>query len=428
MKLFRVLLKQSWFLSFLTVLGTVILFSLVGISVINFNSAHIEMKTIKNIGENNIYQISDSLINEKENEFFSSLSGYDKLYSFVNRMMSEDRFVYYKENWQPVYIADFKGGEIFDPLYQYGDSTPVTQMNGKEYSAVQALHIGNEVFKVNNVKLEDGRLFNKEEYIFHDDTEYLPILIGQKYKGIYNINDIVHINLYNKLLKGKVIGILQSDQKILTADQPEVVLDNYMVLPSYVFDVPPSQLLEKDPTNELFVRASLLSRTNNLILGKQSPLEIRKLMKEVSNDTDFFDYAIIGADNLGVDALVGMTSINKVVVMVATVGFIFITFSSFILIMIKKIRKNLNTYLVFLISGADISYIKKIVTLELLLIGTIGIFIPIIPLITVLNESSIIFTYYLYFSLIYLLILYLISKIFINKLLRQVNIVQHLKG
>ena len=116
-KLFRVLLKQSWFLSFLTVLGTVILFSLVGISVINFNSAHIEMKTIKNIGENNIYQISDSLINEKENEFFSSLSGYDKLYSFVNRMMSEDRFVYYKENWQPVYIADFKGGGRFSTHY-----------------------------------------------------------------------------------------------------------------------------------------------------------------------------------------------------------------------------------------------------------------------------------------------------------------------
>ena len=102
--------------------------------------------------------------------------------------------------------------------------------------------------------MNSGKLPDEDEYMYSADIEPIPILLGSDYSPFYEIGDLINIDYYNEILTGKIIGILDSSQKIMTFNEPELLLDRYIVFPSYQFKERPSEILAEDPSKEIFIR------------------------------------------------------------------------------------------------------------------------------------------------------------------------------
>lgn len=214
----------------------------------------------------------------------------------------------------------------------------------------------------------------------------------------------------------------------MTANQPEIILDKYMLLPSLTFNDKPSETLLNDSNNELFVRASLLANTNSLILTETAPLEIRKFMEDIKTQTGFNDFQIIGANGLSMDALVSMIEANVTLIYILISLLFIITLAIFLYTISLKVRKNVDTYSVLLISGANMQHIKKYVRNEFVLITLIGVVIPIGPFLLITSTNTLLTINYLFVSFIFVLAISLLTRKYIDKVFTNLDIIQRLKG
>lgn len=426
MKILRILFKQNRFLNFLNIAAAIIFFTLIFVLVINIQQANIETKTAKNFNNQNVYQITDQLIEEREREFFSSGQGYDILHNFINTLSESQAISFYTGTWQPIGVADFKGDDSFDPRYEHGGTTDSYDFNNSTYSTVKALHVNNSVFNLNNLQISNGRNFNPDEYKYNENKT-IPVILGSNYSKSYKLGDKINIYLYGKELQGEIVGFLSSSQKVMIANHPELILDKYMLLPSLTFSDRPSESLLKATNNELFVRASLLANTNSLILTETAPLEIRKFMEDIKTQTGFNDFQIIGANGLSMDALVSMTEANVSLIYILISLLFTITLSIFLFTLSLKVRKNVDTFSVLLISGANMQHIKKYVRNEFVLMSLIGVVIPIGPFLLIPSASTLLIDY-LFVSFIFVLAISFLTRKYIDKIFANLDIIQRLKG
>lgn len=429
MRVLGILFKQNKFLNVLTILISILFFTLIFIFVVNIDQANIEMKAANNFEGQNVYQISDELFGQKEKLFFNGTKGHDLLNEFNHTLSHTQEFTYYTATWQPIGVANFKGNQSFDPNYQNsGEATPLFDFNKKSYSSVLAIQANKAVFELNNLQIYKGSQFTKEDYMNKENgSPIIPVILGSKYLDLYDIGSKLSILLYNKEVEGKVIGFLDSSQKILTANFPELILDNYIILPAIIFSEKPSIYLRQNPKDELCVRASLLAGTDSLLLTKMSPVEIRKTMDQIATKTGFHEFRLIGADNLAINALIGMTKTNVVLIVIAIILLFFITLLTFLYALHLKVKKNINSYLVLLISGANILHIKRYVRDEFLLLALIGTIIPVVPLLILTSGSFSTLLFYLFISLGFVLLISKLIKHYINNVFTNIDIVQHLK-
>ncbi|MGG4386178.1 hypothetical protein ABEX08_29680 [Priestia megaterium] len=428
MNVFGVLFKQNRFLNLLIMLIAIMFFFLILILVVNLDQANIETQTVSNFEGKNIYQVSDDLIDNKETRFFSSSDGYDTLSNFNNKLSTSSKFISYTAHWQPINLANFKGGNSFDPDYQYGSPPkPTFKLNDKVYSSVLSLQINDSVFNLNHIQILEGRKFSKKEYIYNNNTNKIPVILGNDYSSMYKLGDNINILVYGKEFQGHIIGFFEPSQKIMTSNEPEVILDKYIILPALTFKTALSNYLPKDPNAQVFFRATLFATTNSLLLTDSSPLEIRKDMDRISKSAEFEDFQIIGASGLAINTLVSMTKANLKLIYLAIAILFLIAMCTFVYTLYLKVKKNIDTYTVLLISGANMNYIKKYIRAEFLLISIIGIIVPLIPFALILSGSLAFLINYLFISFIFLIIILILIKIVVNKIFDKVDIVQYLK-
>ncbi|TRZ40245.1 hypothetical protein CEQ21_04720 [Niallia circulans] len=411
------------------ILISILFFSLVFILVVNLDQANIDTKAATNFKDKNLYQISDRLFDDRETEFFSNKDGFDILSNFNNKLSSSSIFVTYTANFQPISVADFKGDNTFNPNYQSDLSEPNTfELDNKVYFDVLSLQVNDSVFELNNLQLLKGRVFSQKEYFYNNNEKVVPIILGSDYVDIYKLDEIIDILIYNKKYKAKVIGFFSTSQKVMTSNDPEIILDKYMILPAILFNEPISNYLPQELEEQVFFRANLFAVANSLLLTKDSPLELRKKVDTISEQTGFKDYEIIGANGLGINTIVKMTKANMNMIYIAIAVIFCLAILTYIYILHLKIKKNVDTYIVLLISGANMKYIKGNLSIEFLLINIIGIFVPLILFLFISMNSWIFIVNFLFVSVVFLLIIIFVIKIMIDRVFKKVNIVQHLKG
>jgi hypothetical protein len=406
---------------------SIIFFMFLYVLVVNLSHAKLELKTARSFENLNVYQITDHLLEGRETEFFSDVESYDILNRFNNSLNTSPEFTYYSATWQPIGIADFNGDPTYDPNYDYdGTTTPTHTLNNKVYSSVKSVQVNEEVFNRNNLDLKAGRFFSKEEYTYNEKFDSIPVILGSQFSELYQIGDKVDIFLYGKELKGEIIGFLSPSQKVMTLTETELLLDKYVILPAFKFNDSISKNFLQG--NELFVRATLLSRINSLLLTESSPIDIRRVLEKISEETQFFDFAIIGADDLKIDALVNMTKVNIENMYILTSILLVIILATYFMTLSSKAKRNFDTYIVFLISGANLSEIKKNLTLEFILMVVIGMFVAAIPFFLLTGFSLSILLNYVFISLMVILVIFFLAKTFVNSNFKRIDIVQQLKG
>ncbi|QKS44567.1 ABC transporter ATP-binding protein [Paenibacillus cellulosilyticus] len=331
---------------------------------------------------------------------------------------------YYNSIWQPIEIADFKGDVHFDAYYENGSNQQPYEVKGKTYRAIKSLQLNAKVFELNHIEAEEGTLFSNNDFIFsNDDSSSIPVLLGSDYAGIYKPGDTIHILYYQRPYTGNVVGILSPSQKIITANDPERLLDRYIVLPSMSFDNHVNV-----QAGRIFFKASLLSKINGIIITDLSPIELNKVMSTISNETHFNDFDIIGANSIAIKLLINMTEANRSLLLITAAISMIVVLLLFLWIISVVIRSNSSVYKVFLISGASFDQLYASTRNQFLLWVGISSFLPLFPLLILVSNP-------LYFVINYLLIdvvlcacFVIAIHLFIKRTFTRLNIVQQLKG
>lgn len=427
MKVIWTLFKQNKYINLLNVIISTIFSLLLVILIINLDQSNIETSTMRNFKDKNVYQISDSLIEEKETEFFQKEFSYDILHNFSNRLSKETMMDYYSAIWQPIAVENFKGDTSFLAYYEPGDLQDPYEMNGKSYSDVKSMRLNQVVFQLNNVQLASGKGFEDEAYIYNENEDTVPIILGANYSKFYEIGDEIEIDYYQKEFTGIVTGFLKSFQTIMTNHDPEFQLDSYMILPVVNFSAPPSSMLERHPEDELFYKATALMNSNGNIITEYSPLEIKELLDRLATETGFVEFSIIGANSMATDLLYNMTKQNKNVLYIVTFLLFAIMTIVFVFTFHLKIKKNVDTYAVLLISGLNLEHIYRMVRYEFILMKGMGSVLPIILLLYLTKLSIVMLINYLFVLAIFITVSMLLMNIVIKKIFGQIDIVQRLK-
>lgn len=425
MRFAYILFKQNKLLSMIHLFAITTLFLLILTMLLNVNFSEVETRTTSHFKDKNLMQLSDNLFDELEVRFFSRDESYHVLKKFADELSAVKEFTYYHTVDQPLYMLDFKGDQSFDPYYEYGDSHPLVEMHGQDYHAVKSLQINENAFRLNELELHAGRKFYEDEYVFKEGQP-IPVILGSAYAGLYHLNDTVDISLYGKALKGNVIGFFESSQKIIVpnAPEPEIMLDRYIVLPIINFNTIPSHLTEED---EEFYMAALLNLANGMIITNLSPLESRLLVENIGEKVEFTDFQLIGANSILIDTLVNMTEMNRSLLITSTVIIFIIIIMLFLLVSIVKVRKNVEIFKVFLISGANMNDIIQLVRYEYLFTALIGFALSTATLFFMVHNPLLFLFKFISITAITITCLILVLNFFITKTFQKIDLVQELK-
>ncbi|MCY9593006.1 ABC transporter ATP-binding protein [Paenibacillus chitinolyticus] len=415
-------IKQNKLLNMTIFLISLIFCSLLLVLTLNINQTRIEIEATRNFKDKNIYQISDNLYKEKEKQFFSKPDSFEILNNFSNQVHANESYKYYNAVWQPIEISDFKGDIIYDAYYETGNNQPSYMIQNKSYRAIKSVQMNQAVFDFNHLQLETGVGFKADDYVFKQEDDRLPIILGSEYSSVYKTGDTLDILYYQRKFTAVVVGILEPSQKIMTVREPELLLNRYIILPLLDFEQSPPKM------EGIFLKALLLSKINGNIITDLEPLQIRTMLNEISAKTGFKEFSVIGANSLAVNSIVNMTEINRNTLFVISVALFITLIALFIIIMRIIIKKNIDFYKVLLISGVSMNQIYRSINYQLPLLNLIGCMLPLVFIMVTLNNPLSLLVNYLIVVGISSLIIAIAVNRYTRKYFEKVDIVQQLKG
>ena len=155
----------------------------------------------------------------------------DETMEFVETMNNIEYLDFIFEDFDEIYVYDFKGD-----LKDFGvEETPETW--DQRISIVFGLFVSPNFHKVESYRVIEGRDFTDDDMVYVKGSPR-SILLGYKYKDIYDVGDIIKIpdnTLYydDFVSELKVIGFLEEDTAFIDRSGFQIFdMDNYMILPS----------------------------------------------------------------------------------------------------------------------------------------------------------------------------------------------------
>lgn len=407
-------------------LATIFCFLLI-LMAMNIFQSQVELKATASFKGKNLYQLADSLYNEKEQQFFQKKDSYDILKGFGDYLEQEDRFQYAVVNWQPTQVMDFKGNEVFAAYYELGEQVKTQNFSKSTYSEVKALQMNQGAFEVFQVRLSSGDSFQASDYIYTSSKDQIPLILGAALEPYYNLGDTLSLRLYNKAITGKVIGFAAPSQTVITARSYDTLLDRYIIMPALTFnEITPSLL--QGQNDSPFLRASLYSRINGFMFTSAEPQEMRNIMSEISEKTNFYDYSIIGADGGILGMLIQVTDQNRDLLYWTVAIALVVILSLYLWTLSMHIRNNQKTYAVLLISGYRMQHIPRLIAIQTAISIFLGSVLPVLLFSLFWEEAWVLLLSYIMLVLLVTVLLTGIIYFSSRRTLDRTDIIQQLKG
>ncbi len=423
----RLLLKNKKLFTLLTALLSFIFSVVLFVLLVNINISKIEIRSASKFHNYNIYQISDDLIGEREIEFFKDVKNYDILNDFNNGVFKNSKVVFYNAVSQPIGLKEYPPDKKFSAYYEWGSNNDIYEYEGELYQTTKSIQVTKSVFDYNIVELMEGQPFEDSAYVYVAGRKEIPVILGSEYRPYYKLHDQLEIHYYFEKFIGRVVGFAKENSFIFTNNEPQQVLNRYILLPSMSLSELPSELLRKTEVDEVFFRALLLSKMGGHLMTNLNALEIRKEIGKIEKATNFTDYQIIGANSLSVDLLYKMIDANQThIFTISGVVFIFIL-CAFYLFVKSFIKRQFDTYLVFIISGVTNHKIKKNIQLEFSILNGMSIGLALLCTVLFMRDISIISILIIAGFLVWLLFNVVVYML-VNNLLATTNVIEKLKG
>ena len=273
----------------------------------------------------------------------------------------------------------------------------------------------------------EGLPFDDSAYVYLAGRNEIPVILGSDYRQYYKLNDQLELHYYYEKFVGRVVGFAKENSFIFTNHDPQQVLNRYILLPSMSLSEQPSKLLQKTEVDEIFFRALLLSNMGGYLMTNLNALEVRKEVADIGKVTNFTNYQIIGANSLSVNLLYKMVDANQTLIFtISGVVFIFIL-CAFYLFVKSFIKRQFDTYLVFIMSGVTNNKIKKTIQFEFSTLNGMSIGLALLCTVLFMQDITLLSILLIAGFLVWLLF-YVVVYILVNQLLATTNIIEKLKG
>lgn len=422
----RLLMKNKKLFALLTGLLSFLFSVVLFVLLVNLNISKIEIRSASKFHNYNIYQITDDLIGEREIEFFKDVKNYDILNDFNNGVFKNSKVVFYNAVSQQIGLKEYPPDEKFSAYYESGINN-IYEHEGAFYQTTKSMQVTKSVFDYNVVELIEGQHFDDSAYVYVAGRKEIPVILGSDYRQYYKLHDQLEIHYYFEKFVGRVVGFAKENSFVFTNLEPQQVLNRYILLPSMSLSEQPSELLQKTEVDEVFFRALLLSKMGGHLMTNLNALEVRKEIGKIEKATNFTDYQIIGANSPSVDLLYKMIDANQTLIFtISGVVFIFIL-CAFYLFVKSFIKRQFDTYLVFIISGVTNHKIKKNIQLEFSILNGMSIGLALLCTVLFMQEISIT-SILIIAGLMVWLLFNLVVYMLVNKLLATTNVIEKLKG
>lgn len=157
-----------------------------------------------------LYQLIDNYVNEDEEILMNSDNSLEIVKNYYNNLNSSKNFQYLNINNQAIGLINHNIDDIFKYGYELGQ---IPETNNSNITPIKSIQINRQAFDFFKIDVSDGVSFSQDDFKFNDN--FIPVILGNSYKDIYKIGDILPIEYYLTKFNAKVIGFAKSDSKVL---------------------------------------------------------------------------------------------------------------------------------------------------------------------------------------------------------------------
>lgn len=238
-------------------------------------------------------------------------------------------------------------------------------------SQTDCILVDKNINSLMNLKVTEGRNFNKEDFDLTSD-DLIPVIVGSKFKTAVNIGDIISTNevsCNNKTIRYKIVGFLEANSSWISGSSDYISniptsLDEYFIMP-FNKDMQKSMLVVTAKSTSYFlclnekydvnkVKANIDIKSKELGLNNKCYTVDESLEKYKKEHIDEYESIII-------------------TIFIAIVMSIF-TITATILASIQKRKREIG---IRIVTGASISYIRKLFLGEIVCITCISAIIAV---------------------------------------------------
>lgn len=303
-------------------------------------------KFSKFIGNKSYYWISDDIEEDDFSLYMENQNGeYEKLKSFHEELKNEKSWTFLSANKQFISINSNDIPEKF--LFQYEQGCPL-ENEDKSKKDVKCLHVSQNLFSEFGITVSDGREFKTEDFV-HKNGECVPIILGNEYKNIFSIGQVLNGEYLFEDFKFEIIGFLPELTEIPSlGDMGIISCDRYAIMPAFS--------RENNAEASFFDKASLDQYVNGIIISDMNYADVNERVQKLVLKTGTMKLNVIPESG----SIKNLTSISQkelsrliyifVVLTIFTVVSISITINGFI-------RENYYEYGVHLLSGATVQFL-----------------------------------------------------------------------
>ena len=303
-------------------------------------------KFSKFIGNKSYYWISDDIEEDDFSLYMENQNGeYEKLKSLHEELKNEKSWTFLSANKQFISINSSDIPEKF--LFQYEQGCPL-ENEDKSKKDVKCLHVSQNLFSEFGITISDGREFKTEDFM-HKNGECVPIILGNEYKNIFSIGQILNGEYLFEDFKFEIIGFLPELTEIPSlGDMGIISCDRYAIMPAFS--------RENNAEVSFFDKASLDQYVNGIIISDMNYADVNERVQKLVLKTGTMKLNVIPESG----SIKNLTSISQkelsrliyifVVLTIFTVMSISITINGFI-------RENYYEYGVHLLSGATVQFL-----------------------------------------------------------------------
>lgn len=224
------------------------------------------------------------------------------------------------------------------------------------------------------LKTVAGEGLTRSNTVLKDESDEIPIVLGNNYNGIVSVGQNIHIAIDGSdyLFNCKVVGILESGTKIHDfgdSDQEDLIfLDSYIIFPYGIhadFDTDDNKKI----AGYSYLNYRALWNSQMLFSFNTEFREVLEVFGRIGRKYKLSPLMIEG-ESMGQNLLRKEDAGNVRIMLIITICLVCFTFYSLFMTIYNKIKDNQKTYGIYLLNGSGIYMILVPFILEIAIILT----------------------------------------------------------
>lgn len=228
-----------------------------------------------------VYRLSDTLLEDEDyGQFRQDKASMNTLVAFYNYLNQSDELSILSIFNQALYVKNFKGDSAF-----YYTPEEALKADSSLTPSIKGIEMNQKAFDFHQLKLAEGKEINWAGVDYQNGAK-IPILLGYQYKGVYQLGEMLEIDLYGKLFQCEVVGFLSQESKLSYKDYIDENLDNYIILPY------PSKLWHLEDIKEPFTGILYFAMLNSEVATRGSEEDLLSEIKLASEKSGFKNFTL----------------------------------------------------------------------------------------------------------------------------------------